>query len=96
LIVADTYRIMGHTIGDPLTYRLKGEVEAWQEPAHDPILRFKHHLIEHQLIGESQLDALDAEARQEIAAAVQFALASPEPEVPTLWDDVYAKEYEQL
>jgi pyruvate dehydrogenase E1 component alpha subunit len=96
LIVADTYRIMGHTIGDPLTYRAKGEAEEWQDPAHDPILRFKSYLLEQKLIVESQLEALEEEIRQTIASAVQFALVSPEPEVQTLWDDVYGKEYEEL
>lgn len=94
LIIADTYRIMGHTIGDPLTYRIKGEVEAWQDPAHDPILRFKGYLLENQLTETSRLDAIEAEARQEIVSAVEFALASPEPEVQSLLDDVYGKEYE--
>jgi pyruvate dehydrogenase E1 component alpha subunit len=92
LLVADTYRIMGHTIGDPLTYRLKGEVEEWQSPAHDPILRFKNYLLEHKEAGESQLAALEQDIQQEIAAAVTFALESPEPAVATLWDDVYQEE----
>ena len=96
LIVADTYRIMGHTIGDPLTYRVKGEVEEWQGSAHDPILRFKSYLLERQLIEESRLEEIEAEARQDITSAVEFALASPEPEVQTLWDDVYGKEHEGL
>jgi pyruvate dehydrogenase E1 component alpha subunit len=96
LIVADTYRIMGHTIGDPLTYRVKGEVEEWQGPAHDPILRFKSYLLERQLIEESRLEEIEAEARQDIASAVEFALASPEPEIQSLWDDVYGKEHEGL
>ncbi len=91
LIVADTYRIMGHTIGDPLTYRVKGEAEEWQGPVHDPILRFKSHLLEHQIFEESQLEALVFEAGQEIEAAVQFALESPDPNVATLWDDVYER-----
>jgi len=92
LIVADTYRIMGHTIGDPLTYRLKGEVEEWQDPSRDPILRFKNYLLGHQLVGGDQLETIDAEIRQGIDEAVQFALASPDPEVQTLWDDVYVME----
>jgi TPP-dependent pyruvate/acetoin dehydrogenase alpha subunit len=90
LIVADTYRIMGHTIGDPLTYRQKGEVEGWQDQQHDPILRFQRILLERQAVDESWLAATEAQVRQEIEAAVQFALESPEPELQALWDDVYA------
>jgi len=88
LIVANSYRIMGHTIGDPLTYRAKGEVDQWQDLLHDPILRFKQYLLEGQFFGEDRLGALESEVRAEIAAAVQFALESPEPELHTLWEDV--------
>ena len=91
LIVANSYRIMGHTIGDPLSYRAKGEAEDWQTLAHDPILRFKKYLLEEQAASESQLTAIDGEVRAEVEAAVQFALASPEPELRTLWEDVYAE-----
>jgi len=92
LIVANTYRIMGHTIGDPLTYRIKGEAEQWQDPAHDPILRFRNYLLDHQIFSESQLEEMEAELHKEIASAVQFALESPQPEVQILWDDVYGKD----
>jgi pyruvate dehydrogenase E1 component alpha subunit len=92
LIVANTYRIMGHTIGDPLTYRIKGEAEEWQDPAHDPILRFRNYLLDHQIFSESQLEEMEAELHKEIASAVQFALESPQPEVQILWDDVYGKD----
>jgi pyruvate dehydrogenase E1 component alpha subunit len=79
---------MGHNIGDPLTYRLKGEVDQWQDSLHDPILRFRRYLLEGQYAGESDLAALESQVRAEIDAAVQFALASPEPELHTLWEDV--------
>ena len=91
LIVANSYRIMGHTIGDPLSYRAKGEAEDWQTLAHDPILRFKKYLLEEQAASENQLTAIDGEVRAEVEAAVQFALDSPEPELQTLWEDVYAE-----
>ncbi len=92
LIVANSYRIMGHTIGDPLTYRQKGEAEQWQDPARDPILRFKSVLLERQAVEESRLESMEADVRREIEAAVQFALESPEPELEVLWEDVYADE----
>ena len=92
LIVADSYRIMGHTIGDPLNYRAKGEVDEWQDNVHDPILRFKSYLIDHLDVPESRLESIETGVRNEIEAAVQFALSSPEPTLQTLWDDVYAEE----
>ena len=88
LMVANSYRIMGHTIGDPLTYRVRGEVDQWQDPLHDPILRFRRYLLAEQEFAENRLAELESEVRAEIDAAVQFALGSPEPELHTLWEDV--------
>jgi len=34
LLVAQTYRLEGHTVGDPLTYRPRGETEAWKSPVY--------------------------------------------------------------
>ena len=96
LIVANTYRIMGHTIGDPLTYRLKGEVEVWQDPAHDPILRFRKYLLEQAGMSESELASLESGVVDEITSAMAYAMESPEPDVSTLWDNVYTKELDNL
>lgn len=92
LMVANSYRIMGHTIGDPLTYRVKGEVDQWQDSLHDPILRFRRYLLQEQVFSESRLAELESEVRAVIDAAVQFALGSPEPELQTLWEDVLGGE----
>jgi TPP-dependent pyruvate/acetoin dehydrogenase alpha subunit len=90
LIVAQTYRVKGHSVGDPLTYRPRGEAETWQAPERDPISRFGRYLVEQQGLAESELEALQRQAQDDIEAAVAFALASPEPEIETLWQDVYA------
>jgi TPP-dependent pyruvate/acetoin dehydrogenase alpha subunit len=37
-----------------------------------------------------ELENLRVKAEDEIAAAVEFAISSPEPAVDTLWEDVYA------
>jgi TPP-dependent pyruvate/acetoin dehydrogenase alpha subunit len=90
LIVAQTYRIEGHTVGDPLTYRPAGEAEAWKGPERDPIHRFHRHLVEEMGFEEEQLEMLREKAEGEIEAAVAFAIESPDPDVETLWEDVYA------
>jgi TPP-dependent pyruvate/acetoin dehydrogenase alpha subunit len=90
LIVADTYRIMGHTIGDPLTYRVKGEVDQWLSPERDPIARFEQHLLAEEITSYEMIEEIKKDVRRTIEAAAEFALASPEPQEAALFADVYA------
>jgi TPP-dependent pyruvate/acetoin dehydrogenase alpha subunit len=86
LIVADTYRIEGHTIGDPLTLRPKDETETWRK--RDPILRLRQTLKAQGVLDDAA-EMIAAEAEREIDAAVEFALNSLDPEIAELWKDVY-------
>ena len=88
LVVCVTYRFFGHHVGDPLNYRDPAEVEVWR--ARDPIERFRRELIEHGVMTGEQADALQADVVREIEAAIAFARSSPEPEVDTLMEDIYA------
>lgn len=88
LIIADTYRIEGHTIGDPLTLRPPGETDEWRK--RDPILFLRSQLLERGALDENAAQKIFDEAEREIHDAVEFALNSPEPEIETLWQDVYA------
>jgi len=90
LLVAQTYRIEGHTVGDPLTYRPKSETDEWRAPVRDPISRFGRVLVAQAGFSEEQLAALQGKAEADIAAALVFAINSPEPEISTLWEDLYA------
>ena len=90
LLVAQTYRIEGHTVGDPLTYRPKGEAEAWQAPDRDPISRFGQRLVTEASFTQEELESLRAKAGDDIDDAIQYAAGSPEPEIEALWEDVYA------
>jgi len=90
LLVAQTYRIEGHTVGDPLTYRPKGEVDQWKSAARDPISRFGRVLVDEAGFQEDELDVLRHEAQAMIEEAIAFAMADPEPEIGALWEDVYA------
>ncbi len=88
LIEGLTYRWKGHSKSDRQLYRTRDEVKAWQ--AKDPIPRFAALLEKQGLIGpdDNEHDKLAAEAA--IAAAVEFAEASPDPDVATIMDGVYA------
>ena len=94
LLVAQTYRIEGHTVGDPLTYRPKGETEAWKAPDRDPISRFGRRLAAEAGFTSEELESLRNRASDDIQHAVEYAVSSPDPEVKALWDDVYAPQME--
>jgi len=92
LIVANTYRIYGHTLGDPLTYRKAGEVDIWKDEKHDPLLRFRSYLIKEEILPEQGVVEVEKVADEVIARAVEFGLNSPLPEKSALMEDIFAVE----
>jgi len=88
VLEAVTYRYRGHSVADAgLAYRTKDEIAAKQ--ATDPIARLRTTLREHGTSDE-ELEAVDRDVDEQVAAAVAFADASPEPEVSELARSVYA------
>ena len=87
LVEAFTYRYRGHSAADPEVYRDKQEVEEWQR--RDPIEIFARRLIDAGSLGEDDLEAIREEVDREVAAAVEFADASPEPPLDSLYDNLY-------
>jgi TPP-dependent pyruvate/acetoin dehydrogenase alpha subunit len=69
LIEAETYRWFGHYAGDKAAYRDEAEVETGR--AGDPLVRARAEL------DADAADAADAAVEEQIAAALEFALASP-------------------
>jgi pyruvate dehydrogenase E1 component alpha subunit len=89
LIEAKTYRFYNHhgiqNLG--LKYRPDDEVIAWK--ARDPITSFEQWLIEGGVANREDLDAVWAELRATIGAAVEFAEQSPFPDESQLLAGVY-------
>jgi pyruvate dehydrogenase E1 component alpha subunit len=85
-----TYRFRGHSMGDPERYRKQEEVKKWEE--QDPIGIFRTYLTSHKTATAKALDEIDARAAGDSKKAVEFAEASPEPSLDTLFDDIYAEE----
>ncbi len=81
-----TYRYRGHSMSDPAKYRTRDEVDRMRTE-HDPIDQARRRLIEGGT-GEAALKAIDAEVRDRVAEAAQFAQDSPEPDPAELWTDV--------
>jgi pyruvate dehydrogenase E1 component alpha subunit len=84
LIEAVTYRWRGHSKSDRQTYRTREEVKSWQEK--DPITRFASKLG----IEGAEMKQLQEQAESKIQAAIQFAEESPEPDIKSILDGVYA------
>jgi pyruvate dehydrogenase E1 component alpha subunit len=88
LLVTESYRFEGHYAGEPEVYRERSEVAEWRK--NDPIPRFRKQLIENGSASDAELDAIDAEIKQEMVEAVKFAQESPQPDPATAMDYIYA------
>jgi pyruvate dehydrogenase E1 component alpha subunit len=87
VIEALTYRQYGHSRSDPGKYRPQEEVDAWLK--RDPLLVLAERLRDRG-VGQAEIDAADARAREQVAAAVEAAKAAPPPEEETAFTDVWA------
>jgi TPP-dependent pyruvate/acetoin dehydrogenase alpha subunit len=88
LIEAKTYRITPHSAATTTDLRDPDELDAWR--ARDPILGFSRHLANDPSFDAARFDELESQARAEVEAAIEFALASPRPEPGEEIEDVYA------
>lgn len=86
---AMTYRFRGHSMADPASYRQSSEVDVWRES--DPIERFKKQAIENDLITEEEISSIDSEVETVIEEAVNYALQSPDAEMDSLFEHIYAE-----
>ncbi len=87
LVEALTYRLEGHSMGDPQRYRTKEEVEEFT--ANGPIGRFREYLIEEYKNVEKDLDRIDEQMLEAVNEAVKFAEESPDPTFEDLTRHVY-------
>jgi pyruvate dehydrogenase E1 component alpha subunit len=92
LIEAFTYRYRGHSAADPEVYREREEVEEWQEK--DPIENFSRRCIEAGVLGEREVREVRDKADAAVLAAVEFADASAEPPLDTLYENLYVLDSE--
>ncbi len=88
LIECKTYRHRGHFEGDPCAYRDDAELQEWKEK--DPIPRLEQKLLEMGILTQGKLAEIKEAVRKDLAAAEQFAVESPFPDVSQLTEDVYS------
>jgi TPP-dependent pyruvate/acetoin dehydrogenase alpha subunit len=85
LLVAETYRLAPHNVGDPQEYRDKAEYEQTRA-IHDPITALRERLE----LGDERFAELQAEAEAIVADAVEFARRGTDPDPRALFENVYA------
>lgn len=91
LIESKTYRHRGHSKSDRNRYRTKEEIEDWMSN-RDPITLFESELREFGFIDDKGIEAIRGAVAQEIADGIEFAKASPSPDIGTIQDYVYTEQ----
>jgi pyruvate dehydrogenase E1 component alpha subunit len=84
-LVAETYRLTGHYIGDPQVYRAKEELQHLRE-TQDPIDKLRAELD----ISDEEFEELDNEVMELVEASVEFAKAGTDPKPEDALKNVYA------
>jgi pyruvate dehydrogenase E1 component alpha subunit len=88
LLETVSYRLRGHSVVDPAKYRTAEDTE--QLRRGDPLPAFRARLVTAGVLDDASAVEIDSEADKAVTAAVDFADASPVPDVGTLFDYVYA------
>ena len=88
LLEMRTYRYMGHSMSDAVsgTYRTKAELDEYLQ--RDPINLFKARMMEAGDLSDADFAAMDLEIKATVQDAWDFADASPEPPLASLYEDV--------
>jgi pyruvate dehydrogenase E1 component alpha subunit len=87
ILEMQTYRYRGHSMSDPAKYRTREEVEKVRHDK-DPIEQVRNRLLGAG-VSEQELKAIDADVREIVNAAADFAQHDPEPDPSELYTDVY-------
>jgi len=87
ILEMQTYRYRGHSMSDPAKYRTREEVDKVRHD-QDPIEQVRNRLLASK-VSEQELKTIDAEVREIVNAAADFAQHDPEPDASELYTDVY-------
>jgi TPP-dependent pyruvate/acetoin dehydrogenase alpha subunit len=78
LIECQTYRLSGHSRGDPRTYRTRDE--ELQAQKHDPLLRLESHLTKQEAVSIATLVSHQKQVHTRIDDAIRFCETAPLPD----------------
>ncbi len=89
LIESKTYRYKGHSKSDKQAYRTRDEVNDWMEN-RDAIQRFSTLLVTAGVVSEDEAATMRDAALGIIDGAVDFSEKSPDPDISSVMEGVYA------
>jgi len=84
-LLVETFRLVGHYVGDPQVYRPKGEQQELRE-TQDPLEKLKPRLG----LSDDELAAIDAEVVRMVEGSVEFARNATEHKPEDALENVYA------
>jgi pyruvate dehydrogenase E1 component alpha subunit len=84
-LAVDTYRLVGHYVGDPQVYRPKDEVRELRE-TQDPIQKLRDRLG----LSDDEFDEVDGEVTRIVEESVEFAKNGTDPAPEDALKNVYA------
>jgi pyruvate dehydrogenase E1 component alpha subunit len=87
ILEMQTYRYRGHSMSDPAKYRTREEVDKVRHD-QDPIEQVRNRLLAEK-VSEADLKAIDAEVRDIVNEAAEFAQHDSEPDASELYTDIY-------
>ena len=87
ILEMQTYRYRGHSMSDPAKYRSRDEVQKVRTE-QDPIEQVRGRLLQKKWASEEDLKKIDAEVRDVVNEAAEFATHDPEPDPSELYTDV--------
>jgi acetoin:2,6-dichlorophenolindophenol oxidoreductase subunit alpha len=84
-LLCETYRLVGHYVGDPQVYRPKEELARLRE-TEDPIQKLRERLA----LSDEEFEEVDGEVTQIVEASVEFAKNGTDPAPEDALRNVYA------
>jgi acetoin:2,6-dichlorophenolindophenol oxidoreductase subunit alpha len=89
LLEAKTYRYYDHqgVKGLRIAYRTQEEIDSWKD--RDAITALELRMVNAKVAAPEELEKVWSDTREEIAAAIEFAEQSPDPDPADLLDNVY-------
>ncbi len=95
MIEAVQYRFGAHTTADdPSVYREEEEERRWREK--DPIPRLESFLRGRDVLDDDRVEAIEASVEDEVAAAIDDAEATADPDPQSMFEHVYAEQTPEL
>ncbi len=84
-LVAETFRLTGHYIGDPQVYRQREEVRELRD-TQDPVTKLRERLE----VSEEDWQALEREVTELVEGSIEFAKGGTDPKPEDAMKNVYA------